>query len=124
MRLQPMLLALPLFVAGCACAGASTYSDADTYAVIVEEVAPAPDANAGSGTSWGTAAGGAATADYSNPCAPCAPINRTVFHDAGSVYVDHVHSYREIHRHSLEVSREDQGCADCPPGVNPGVLSK
>jgi len=90
MRLQPMLLALPLVLAGCACAGAST-SDADTY-VVIEEVAPLPDAHAGSGTSWGTAAGGAATADYSNPCAPCAPISRTVFHDAGSVYVDHVHS--------------------------------
>ena len=120
MRLQPMLMAIPLLLAGCACNGASgSYVVDDTYAAIEVE-----DSTAGSGDTYVASAGGYATADYSNPCAPCAPQPRTIYHDAGPVFVDHVHGYREIHRHSLEVTREDQGCVDCPPGVNPGVLSR
>ena len=152
MRLQPLLLALPLLLAGCACSGSSHSYDADTtYAVIDSSGAGSgetavvydsstsygssygsasggasatSDSYYGSGSGWGTAAGGLAAYDASNPCAPCAPTNRTVYHDGGTAYVDHVHQYREVHRHSMAVTREDAGCTDCPPGVNPGVMSR
>jgi len=55
-----------------------------------------------------------ATACATNPCAACAPASRTIYYDAGTVTVDHVHRYREIHRHRLEVTKEDVGCVDCP----------
>ena len=82
---------------------AATYAAAPTY---VAAQAPAAVTTAASGH-YGVATG-------TNPCAPCAPQSRTVYYDAGTATVDHVHRYREIHRHRMEVTAEDIGCVDCP----------
>ena len=126
MKIRLALLTMAVALAGCASHGyaprvqqryaTSNYLAGTASARIARRAPAAAPAYASYGGGHaghgGHHAGGGASA--TNPCSCCAPQSRTIYYDAGTVTVDHVHRYREIHRHRLEVTKEDIGCVDCP----------